>query len=261
MKWPKELILIRHGQSEFNILTAKKEPDPEYQEFKERYKSEAKNDFQFSERTVQLALIMQKRYNLSTSDSKTQLTEFGKEQSEKTGIGLAQNYELPDVIFVSPYVRTLQTLEEIVKGWPELKKVRVIEDERIRERNIGLLELYNDWRVLNVLKPVQGRLRQRQGGFYFQYPQGESIVDVRSRNRQWSQTLTRDWSEKKVLVVSHHLTILSIRSLYERWDEEKFLWQDENDVPKNCSLTVYRGDPNQGDDGKLILEEYNKIFY
>jgi len=33
MKWPEELTLIRHDESEYNILKAKKEADPLYIEF------------------------------------------------------------------------------------------------------------------------------------------------------------------------------------------------------------------------------------
>jgi IS5 family transposase len=61
--------------------------------------------------------------------------------------------------------------------------------------------------------------------------------------------------------VTHHLTILSFRANYERLSPEEFIRLDEHEKPVNCGITVYRGDPNQGKDGKLVLQIYNKKFY
>jgi broad specificity phosphatase PhoE len=262
MKWPKQLILIRHGESAFNAMKLRRDADPEYQRFKRLYEEGAqKGDFDFPKFTLTLAHKLKQRYALGLSDAETPLTPRGHEQARLTGKGLAQNLPKPDVIFVSPYIRTHQTFEGIMRGHGDLGEVRIVPDERIRERNIGLLELFNDWKVLNALYPEQGQLHRLQGPFYYRYPQGESIVDVQSRNRQWFQTLTRDFRGKVVWAVTHHLTILSIRSLLERWTPEQFVDADQNHTPRNCSLTVYRGDPKQGANGKLVLERYNEIFY
>ncbi|MBI4991705.1 MAG: histidine phosphatase family protein [Candidatus Harrisonbacteria bacterium] len=241
-------------------MKKQKESDPDYKEFRKAYEEFERDGFR-NELARQLAEKLKEKCDVGVSDPETPLSPEGHRQALETGKGLSVHSRLPDVIFVSPYVRTQQTLAGLVKGWPKLGTVKIILDERIRERNIGLLEIFNDWRILNVLYPEQARLHARQGKFYYRYPQGESIVDVQSRNRQWFQTLTRDWAGKRVLVVSHHLTILSIRSLLERWTPEQFIDVDENHSPKNCSLTVYRGDPKQGTDGKLCLETYNQVFY
>ncbi len=262
MKWPKQLVLIRHAESAFNAMKLKRDADPEYQEFRKLYEEASKKGFQFSKRTVALAQKLRQKYALGVSDSETPLTANGLDQALHTGKGLAQHLLKPDVIFVSPYLRTQQTLLQIMRGHKELRdKVKIVPDERIRERNIGLLELFSDWKILNTLYPEQGQLQRLQGSFYYRYPQGESIVDVQSRNRQWFQTLTRDFSEKVVWAITHHLTILSIRSLLERWTPDQFMDADQNHTPRNCSLTIYRGHCKKGVDGKLLLQDYNKIFY
>ena len=261
MKWPVKLIIVRHGQSQFNSLKPQKDQDPRYQEFKALYEQCKRKNFAHSANAVGLAQQLQEKYAMGISDERTPLTPTGHKQAYKTGRALSRLLTTPDVVFVSPYLRTQQTLQGIVKGWPRLAGVKTIPDERIRERNIGLLEIYNDWRILNILNPDQGRLQTVQGEFYYRYPQGESIADVQFRNRQWFQTLTREFSGKTVLVVTHHLTLLSIRSLLERWTPKKFIHVDHHEKPRNCSVTIYREDPKQGTDGKLCLEAYNQIFY
>lgn len=261
MKWPRQLMLIRHGRSLFNELERVKRSDPDFLILARIFEEGIKNNFQFSDKAVALALKLQERYTATISEAEIPLTKLGQTQAYETGRALSANQGVPDVIFVSPYTRARQTLEHLTSGWPKLKNVRVIVDERIRERNIGTLEIFGDPLILYILKPIQARLSRLQGPYHYRWPQGESIVDVQSRNRQWFQTLTRDHSEKFVLVISHGLTISSIRGLLERWTPEEFIQVDHKDPPRNCSLTIYRGDPNLGDDGKLVLKDYNKILY
>ena len=52
---------------------------------------------------------------------------------------------------------------------------------------------------------------------------------------------------------------MGFRAAQERLTEEEFLELDRVDHPKNCSITIYRGDPSRGENGKLVLECYNKI--
>ncbi len=261
MKWPTRIRLIRHGESAYNLMKPTRDKDPKYQRFKALYREGEQNGCNFSDEARELAKEIIEKYALKTSDPETPLTPLGHRQAFKTGRGLSKAIELPDVVFVSSYLRTGQTLDGLVKGWPKLKSIKRVPDERLRERNIGLLEIYNDWRMLNVLHPEQALLHRLQGEFYYRYPQGESIVDVQSRIRQWLQTITREFSGASVLVVTHHLTILSIRSLLERWTPKQFIHVDNHDKPKNCSVTTYRGDPKQGSDGKLVLDDYNRVYY
>ncbi|MDP2695906.1 MAG: histidine phosphatase family protein [bacterium] len=266
MKWPRGLVMIRHGQSEFNTFRDRKEQDPEYQKFMKIYQEGVANGFQFPEETIALTLRLIKRYELPHSDHGTPLTTEGFNQALATGKALEDDIRIargiPDVIYVSPYLRTRQTLQGLQEGCPALDGVPIVIDERIREKSVGLKELYNDWRFMNVIHPEQGRLHDKAGRYYFCEPQGEGIVDVQLRSRQWFQTLTREYPGSLAWVITHHLTILSIMSRLERWAPEQFVEIDANSPPRNCSLTSYGCLVNKRHpDGKLRLYQYDEVLY
>lgn len=203
----------------------------------------------------------QKKFSLKAGDHDTPLTKNGERQAKETGAKMKKFLELPDVIFVSPYQRTLNTLGNIIKGWPELDRVPTFEDDRIREQEHGIANLYNDWRVFHALCPDQKELFDRMGQYWYCYPQGESVPDVRERVRSMMSTLIREYSERRVLMITHHLTIISIRAQLERLDANDFIRIDKHDKPINCGVTIYKGDPRGGKNGRLKLSSYNKKIY
>ncbi len=148
-----------------------------------------------------------------------------------------------------------------MNGWSELKSAKVVEEERIREQDHGLATLYYDWRAFHVMHPEQKLLYDRLGSYWYKYPQGENIPDVRDRVRSWVTTVIRDFSKKKVLVVTHHLTILSMRANFERLDAAEFQRLDAQEKPINCGVTLYKGHSHVGKNGKSVLEVYNKKYY
>lgn len=256
MKWPKSLTIIRHGESAYNVLRAQKEDDALYKEFKIAFEK----DYQ-SPQTIELAKQVQKKFTLGVSDYDTPLTEEGIRQARETGRNLLDNMFLPDVVFVSPYLRARQTFKYLAEEFPGLEKGKVVYDDRIREQEHGLSLLYNDWRVFYTFHPEQKKLHDLMGRYWYQYPQGESVSNVRDRNRDFTGMLIREYAGKRVLLVSHHLTILSFRGIFERLSPEDFIYLDEHEKPVNCGVTTYIGNPKLGTDGKLELVEYNKKFW
>ena len=198
---------------------------------------------------------------LPYSDFDTLLTETGKWQARETGKKLNTLIELPDIIYVSPYRRTMQTLEYIIEGWPELGKVPMTSEERVREHEYGLASIYNDWRVYLTLNPIQALLYKQDGDYHFRYLNGESKADVRGRVRSFLSSLIRENSEQNVLVISHNIMTLAMRANLERWLPDKFLAVDKSEKPINCGIAIYRGDPNLGKNGRLVLEKYNEKLY
>ena len=89
-------------------------------------------------------------------------------------------------------------------------------------------------------------------------PQGENVPDVRNRNRNWMTSLTRDFGGKRVLAITHHMNILAFRANMERLSSHQFIEMEREHAPANCSITVYRGDPSQGVNGRLLLESYDQ---
>jgi broad specificity phosphatase PhoE len=260
LKWPRRLTLVRHARSQYNALKDLRATDQDFARFRELYAQ----DWRSSE-TVALAQELTDRIALDQGDHNTQLAEGATSQAIATGSNLriARQGELPDIIFVSPYHRTKGTLDAMVFGWPELREVRVVEEERIREQEHGLALLYPDRRAFFALHPLQKRLHDAQGPYWYAYPQGESVPDVRARNRSFLETLVRDFAGQDVLTVTHHITILATRANLERHGEEEYVRLDREEKPINCGVTTYVGMPNMGRSGKgkLILESYNQVLF
>lgn len=256
MKWPASVTLIRHGQSVYNALRTRKAQDPLYQSFQRAFSVDSD-----SVETRNLAVEVQKKYALNVSDYETPLTAEGMRQALSTGTGMKHAMPCPDVILCSPYVRTRTTLTELRIGWPELWAVRDVSEDRIREQEHGLALLYNDWRVFQTLHPEQKALRGLLGSYWYQYPQGESVSQVRDRARDVQSMLIREYAGMHVVLVTHHLTILSFRANIERLTPEKFTQLDEKEKPVNCGVTRYECSPGVGKDGKLILRYYNSRFF
>ncbi len=256
MKWPRALRLIRHDTSGYNILKDVKAQCPLYQKFLKAFEQ---NPDAIGTRL--LANSVWEKHQTEWSDADTPLHDEDGTQAVRTGQQLALMSELPDVVFVSPYERTMRTLAAIIRGWPALGEVKQIEDERIREQEHGLAILYNDWKVFQSLHPEQRLLYQKDGPYYYRYPQGENRPDVRARCRSWTNTVVRDWAGKSVLAITHHLTILSFRANLERLGAEGFEELDTHHKPINCGVTTYLGDETQGEDGRLILHSYNEKLY
>jgi len=256
MKWPETLTLVRHAESAFNKNKLLKEEDPLYRDFIKAFQKDYK-----SKKSQELAQKLWDKYSLKTGDHKTVLSDAARNQAVNMAQKLKEIIPAPDTIYLSPYDRTCQTFELMCETWPELKGIKTVVDDRLIEQNHGLADLYNDWRIFHVFKPEQRKLSQIQGSYWYRYPQGENIPDVRERLRSWITTLIRDYSNKNVLVVTHHLTILSIRANLERLDAQEFLRLDHEEKPINCGVTIYEGKPEKGSDGKLELREYNSKLY
>jgi broad specificity phosphatase PhoE/mannose-6-phosphate isomerase-like protein (cupin superfamily) len=257
MKWPIELLLIRHAESAYNDLKRKKSEDPEYDRFLKLFKSDRDNP-----EILSLADRLQHSHALGCSDRETPITEAGEWQARITGRRMRESgATCPDVIFVSPYVRTLRTLQFLTEEWPELAEVKVFQEERIREKDHGLALLYNDWRIYHVKNPEQARLHKLLGEYDYRFLNGENIPDVRQRTHSWMATLTREFAGKRVMAITHHLTILATRANLERLSPEQFLYLDEHEKPVNCGVTQYSGFVPAGSRGKLLMSEYNKKHY
>lgn len=256
MKWPKVLTLIRHDISSYNELRGLKSRNRQYLAFLEAYGRDPG-----SPETRQLALLVQAKFALGVSDARTPLAEPDNSRAIQTGVKLRATQDLPDVVYLSPYLRARDTYQRLLIGWPELVMAPVIEDERLREQEHGLSTLYNDWRVFFAMHPEQRLLYEQDGSYWYRYPQGENVPDVRLRNNIWISTLIREFAGLRVLCVTHHLTILATRANLERLTAEQFVCLDKEQKPINLGVTTYHCDPSAGRDGRLILSSYNQALW
>jgi len=264
---PESLTIIRHGESTYNALAHQKAVDPLYADFVMRFgqlsQTALESDvlakgWEAPADLLALARELQARYALGASDFATPLTEEGRSQAAATGAALRRAWELPEVILYSPYLRTKQTLEGLIEGWPELASVTTYEEDRLREQDYGAADLYNDWRLFNLNNPQQAIFYRQQGRYRYRYPEGESISDVKERVRSLLESMIREQAGLKVLCVSHHITKLAIRSNLERLTPEEVLRIDRDEKPINCGVTVYRGDTGARE---LVLLQYNRKLY
>lgn len=260
LKWPRRVTFIRHAPSVYNEQRAKRRQDPEYRAFVELYHQDPA-----SVRCQSTANRLMPKWCQQTGDHQTPLSDMSRHVAVKTGRNLSQqrNNKLPDVVFVSTFLRTQQTLEAMIEGWPELGTVEKVTDERLREQEHGLVAVYGSREIMLTLEPLQRSLFALTGAYNFRYPQGESVADVNRRTHSFSEMLIREYADCDVLVVAHHLTILSFRANLERWSPDEFIRVDEEEKPINCGVTVYEGVPDIGrrGEGKLNLVQYNQRLY
>lgn len=230
-KWPDNLIIIRHGQSKRNADRDLARAEGKYADFTE-----------------------------GVRDQDTPLTPSGEMQSFSVGVELRNRFPKSDagpcdpidIIYVSPYLRTRQTMDKIVEGLGYQPKVIV--DERVREIEFGALDGL-DGEGLAAKYPEEVKRRKREGKYFYRPPGGESRPDVKIRLRSFIDTIVRDCRGLNVVVVCHSVVVLGFRALLERWGEDEYLQVDkENDV-KNASITHYQFEK------KLQLKEYNSVFY
>lgn len=281
-KWPGELSWIRHGESEFNAK--KKKVIPGMKEFRARFDEEFEKLDAYavysgnfpSPELKAMALKLLPLVAPDYSDYNTKLTEVGHEQAFQTGGKLSEYIKKPDVIYVSPYLRTRQTLNGLIKGWPELGKVKTYEDDRIREQEHGRRTAIGNAQIYFVLHPEDALLHKISTRYEYRHSGGESLLDVRGRTRSIIDTVIREHggltkTNKEVvpenaLMVTHHLVILSARANLERWDRERFIEADNSEPPVNCGVTIYKGIPapegaTAKNLGRLELSQYNLKLY
>lgn len=225
-KWPNNLYLIRHGQSKRNVMKA-------------AAKAAGKNP----------------DYSEGIRDQNTPLTPRGRMQALTIGVELMSRCPefLPDTIFVSPYLRTRQTCEEILKGlqyWP-----KVVVEERIREIEFGILDGLTP-EGMKAKYPEEIARKKKEGKYYYRAPGGENRPDVNLRVHSFIDTLVRDYQEKNVAVICHSVVVMCFCHLFERWEEDQYLKVDAEDDIKNASLTHY-----SCIDNKMRQQGFNQIFY
>ena len=229
-KWPQSLWIVRHGQSAGNVA---------------RDAAEAAGA-----RTIDIA----------GRDVDVPLSALGEEQARALGHwfgALAPDLQ-PDVVLSSPYLRARETARLIVENAFGERKVSRIVDERLREKEFGILDRLTPLGI-RTRYPDLAEQRLHVGKFYFRPPGGESWCDVILRLRSVVEMITREYRRERVLVVAHQVTVNCMRYLLERLDEAQILEIDRSaDVP-NCGVTAYEFEPSIGHHGKLVRRLENFV--
>jgi broad specificity phosphatase PhoE len=222
-KWPQDIWLVRHGQSSGNVA---------------RDQAEAAK-----------GLLI----DIAERDVDVPLSDLGVRQSQALAGWFAAmpEEEQPNVVLHSPYLRAAETARIVKQGIDPESLLAATVDERLREKEFGILDRLTTHGIAKHY-PALYEQRKHVGKFYFRPPGGESWCDVILRLRSVLDTITREYSRERVLIVGHQVTVNCLRYLLERLDEATILEYDRSgDVP-NCSVTSYRFDPTLGKRGKLV---------
>ncbi len=216
MNQPNALWLVRHGQSEGNVIRAAAPRDAEVLE-------------------------------IAARDMDVPLSALGRQQASAFGAWLGERPEAehPEVILSSPYVRATQTVEGLLEA-ADLN-IGYAADERLRERDLGMMDLLTT-KGFAARFPAEASHRARLGKFYYRPPGGESWTDVALRCRSLLDSVAREHPGLRVLVVTHEVVIIMFRYIIERLDEEAALRLSSDAAIANCSLTAYSLD----DDRRLV---------
>jgi 2,3-bisphosphoglycerate-dependent phosphoglycerate mutase len=112
-------------------------------------------------------------------------------------------------------------------------------------------------------QPAEHERRARIGKYHHRPSGGENYPDVALRLRSFLGKLTRKAVGRSVLVVCHSVVVLVFRKLLERLSEQQVVTIDADKTQeiRNSSVTHYACDSDAGAQGKLILRDFNRIYY
>ncbi|MEU5262065.1 histidine phosphatase family protein [Amycolatopsis sp. NPDC021455] len=176
--------------------------------------------------------------DIAERDADVPLTELGEEQAKAAGEFLA-GHRL-DVVVTSTYRRAWDTARLAAPDG-----VAVVPDERLRDRELGVLDLLTSHGVRERW-PDELRRKRRLGKFYYRPPGGESWADVVLRLRSLLAELSAERPGGRVLLAAHEMTVFALRYLLEGLPEPDLLRAaDATEVP-NGSVTAWERDRDGG---------------
>ncbi|MEQ0564931.1 histidine phosphatase family protein [Amycolatopsis sp. NEAU-NG30] len=176
--------------------------------------------------------------DIAERDADVPLTDLGREQAKAAAEFLADRP--PDLVVTSTYRRAWDTaLLAAPDGVP------VVPDERLRDRELGVLDLLTSHGVRERW-PDELRRKRRLGKFYYRPPGGESWADVVLRIRSLLAELSTQRPGARVLLSAHEMTVFALRYLLEGLLEPDLLRAaDATEVP-NGSVTAWERDRDGG---------------
>lgn len=226
MGWPRNLVLVRHAESEGNVLTA-------------------------DERAL---------HNVATHDYA--LTERGRWQADVTGAWLQEKfYEGFDINYVSYYRRSRETMERMMRvagtmmEWP--RPHAIYEDPRLAEAQRGMYHGMTTEQI-EARWPEELARKEREGLYHYRPPGGENWPDVELRIHSFLGTLSRDCEGQDVVIVCHGHWFIMFQRLVERLSIDEAMDRYKKGVVPNASVTVYQA--KKDDRGRARLVRAGETF-
>lgn len=221
MSMPVDLVFIRHGQSEANIIQ--------------------KADKQSISHPAATQVNDRPDWRQRLSAKGIEQARVAKKWIDEHLGGVGSF----DGRYVSPFLRTRETAAYI--GGLEVGEWTV--DDRLVERGWGVYGIVPRAEQRSQF-PLTSKLHELTP-WYVRFDGGESMPDVYGRFRDFQGTLHREQSDARVVVVSHGDFINVARYGVERMLPEQWeaLDRDPRYVIRNCSITHYtRANPHDPTD-------------
>lgn len=211
---PKRIILIRHGQSTANVdeSVCAEQPDPAHP-----------------------------------------LTPEGERQAAVAGERLAGIIKEESFgVFVSPYRRTMQTMEFACAQLPRIVAF-THQDPRLREQDYGPMRSVDESKRQREQRALHGR-------FFYRFPGGESCADVFDRMSAFLETLhrrfQRDDFPDNILVFTHGTAMRCFLTRWYHWTVDRF--EEMENHPPNCHIVVMQR--TESVDTYEISEPFESVF-
>jgi len=216
MNRPALLVLVRHGQSERNVI---KKHNRFYLDDEAR-------------KAVQ-----------GIPDHRIALTDEGHRQAKETGVAIRKSFGTFDHVYHSGYRRTVETTNGILEAYSaeEREKMRIRHHLFIRERDGGHAYDMTDSEA-TIAFPWLQDYWNTFGPFFARPPGGESLAQVCERVFTFLQKVARTMAGKRVLVVTHGGTLWCFRYVLEGWTYEEAERRFLTEKIYNCSVTSYSYD-------------------
>ena len=226
MTMPLDLVLVRHGESEGNVVVEA---------------AKAGNNELFTDAYM------------TTPGHQWRLTDRGREQAATIGAWVAAEFPKFHRYYASPYVRTKETA-----GCMQLPNARWLLNRALRERDWGEIGSIPKREFESRPEYELNAKHRKQDPLYWVAPGGESIAFVaEDRVRNVLDTLHRECSEQQVVCITHGEVMWAFRLVLERMDDLRFKELDDDPSAKihNCMALHYsRVNPDSPDDVSRRLE-------
>ena len=222
----RELLLIRHGESQGNVAAS-------------------------DARTAGAHQI-----DVPARDADIELSPLGERQARAVGVSLGSMAAdaRPQALVVSPYMRARETARLACAEAGLDLPTRI--DERLRDRELGVLDRLT-FEGVKARYPEEAERRRWQGKFYHRPAGGESWADVALRLRTWVADLDRPSVPERLVVVSHDVVIALLRYVCEGLDEEQVLELARVTPLRNASLSRLA----LAADGTWTVKEYDEVSH